>query len=326
MRNIIVSTFIFFISIVAFAQQEPQFSQFNRNQYLVNPAAAGAYNFADITLGGRMQWAGFQNAPMTTYLYGSTSLPQKDKARYYPRKRTVGGPIRQPKRDVGQIKHAFGGYLFADQYGAFKQIRLSGTYAIHIPLSRKLNLSFGIDLGFSNRQFLNDRAQTLNVITGIGTDNTYDQYSSSVNDYVMDIGSGLYLYSEDFYFGVSADQLTGDLVHYGLGLVNFDPKIHYRAVAGYNFIMKNDITITPNVLVKYVMYAPISIEGGLQLEFKERLWFAGSYRSSGTIIGMVGYNINRLFKIAYSFDFSTSDIQSYNAGGHELVLGIMLGR
>ena len=325
MRNIIVLTFGL-IATIAFGQQEPQFSQYNRNQYLVNPGAAGAYDFVDITLGGRMQWAGFDNAPMTTYIYGSSSLPKKNKAKYYPRTSTRRGPIRYPKKGVGGMKHAFGGYVFADQYGAFRQIKFAGTYAIHLPLTNRLNLSFGVDLGMSNRAFLEDRAQTLNMMTGVGNDATYAQYSTSVSDYTMDVGAGLYLYSEDFYFGIAADQLTGDLVRFGLGTANFDPKMHYRGTVGYKIHAGDNVTITPNALVKYVITTPISIEGGIQFEFQERFWLAASYRSSKTIVGMVGFNVNNVFKLGYSFDFTTSDVRNYSSGGHELVLGIMLGR
>ena len=325
MRNIIVLTFGL-IATMAFGQQEPQFSQYNRNQYLVNPGAAGAYDFVDITLGGRMQWAGFKNAPMSTYLYGSTALPRKNKAKYYPRTRTRRGPIRYPKRGVGGMKHAFGGYLLADQYGAFRQIKFAGTYAIHLPLSQRLNLSFGVDLGLSNRAFIKERAQTLNVMTGVGTDATYAQYSTSVSDYTMDVGAGLYLYSEDFYLGLSADQLTGELVRFGLGTVDFEPRMHFRGTVGYKIHAGDNVTITPNALVKYVISTPISIEGGLQFEFQERFWIAASYRSSKTIVGMLGFNINEVFKMGYSYDFTTSAIKNNSVGSHELVLGIMIGR
>lgn len=325
MRNFIILSFVL-CTTLAFGQQEPQFSQYNRNQYLVNPGAAGAYDFLDITLGGRMQWAGFENAPKTTYIYASSALPNKMKPRYYPRTSTRRGPIRNPRKGMGRLKHAFGGYLLGDQYGAYRQIKFAGTYAIHLPLSNELNLSFGVDLGLSNRAFLKDRAQTLNVITGVGTDATYDQYTMNVNDYTMDVGAGLYLYSEDLYFGISADQLTGDLVRFGNGLLNFDPNIHFRATAGYTFRTQNDVTITPSVLAKYLISAPISIEGGVQVEFQERFWLAASYRSSQTIVGMLGFNINDVFKMGYSFDFATSDIKRNSVGSHELVLGIMIGR
>ena len=60
----------FFALYSANAQQVPQFSQYLRNQYLVNPAAAGVYDFVDVTVGGRLQWLGFDDAPKhRTYMY-----------------------------------------------------------------------------------------------------------------------------------------------------------------------------------------------------------------------------------------------------------------
>jgi hypothetical protein len=37
-------------------------------------------------------------------------------------------------------------------------------------------------------------------------------------------------------------------------------------------------------------------------------------------------NISNRFKLGYSFDFSISKFKNYSSGGHELVLGLMLGR
>jgi hypothetical protein len=51
----------------SYAQQVPQYSQYLRNQFMVNPGAAGVYDFTDVTVSGRMQWLGFANAPMTSY-------------------------------------------------------------------------------------------------------------------------------------------------------------------------------------------------------------------------------------------------------------------
>ncbi|MFT5779766.1 MAG: hypothetical protein ACI837_002725 [Crocinitomicaceae bacterium] len=41
---------------------------------------------------------------------------------------------------------------------------------------------------------------------------------------------------------------------------------------------------------------------------------------------MAGLYASNQFKIGYSFDFSTTKLYQYNAGGHELVLTLMLGR
>jgi hypothetical protein len=72
--------------------------------------------------------------------------------------------------------------------------------------------------------------------------------------------------------------------------------------------------------------APLAIEGSLQLEYKQRYWFGASYRHQDAVVGMVGMNISTRFKFGYSFDFSINRYNTYKSGGHELVLGIMLGR
>ena len=323
------------MSSVVFGQQMPQFSQYHRNQYMVNPGAAGMYDFIDITLGGRMQWAGFENAPMSSYLYASSTLKKKPKIRYNPALRTSGGPIRNPEIKTGNLKHALGGMLMVDQYGAFRQLKGALTYALHIPVSQDYNLSFGVNLGISNRTFLADRAQTLNMLEpGLGyTDQTYDDYSANRSLNTMDLGAGLYFYSKKLFVGLSADQLTKDLVSFGQGTANFDPNMHYNLTAGYKISLNDNLTLMPSVLVKYMLPAPVSLEGGLQLEYKEWLWFALSYRqglggfnNSDAVIGMAGLNISEVFKFGYSFDYSISEFNNHSFGGHELVLGIMLGR
>jgi len=56
------------------------------------------------------------------------------------------------------------------------------------------------------------------------------------------------------------------------------------------------------------------------------MWAAVSYRHKDALVGMVGMNLSNRFKIGYSFDFTISDINYYASSGHELILGIMLGR
>jgi hypothetical protein len=41
-------------------------------------------------------------------------------------------------------------------------------------------------------------------------------------------------------------------------------------------------------------------------------------------VGMLGLNVNQRFKFGYSYDFSLSRFKDVSAGGHEIVLGIML--
>ena len=324
MRKLIL-TAILGVTGLAYGQQIPQYSQYLRNQYMVNPGAAGVYDFVDITVGGRLQWLGFDDAPKTTYLYVSSPIGGKPRVKYNPALRISNGPVRNPKIKTGKLKHAIGGMLLADQYGAYRQLQIAGTYALHIPLSDKVNLSWGVNVGFSNRSFLRDKALTLNLMPGqIGSDATYDTYANQGANNTIDVGSGLYLYSKKMFIGVSADQLTRDFISFGTDPANFDPNIHFKATAGLKLPLNDNLTIMPSVLAKYMAPAPISLEGSVQLEYKEWLWFGASYRSSNAIVAMSGLNISRRFKFGYSFDYSLSRFNEHSVGGHELVLGIML--
>lgn len=318
------------LSWQGYTQQLPQYSQYNRNQFMVNPGAAGIYDFFDVTLGGRYQWAGATNAPKTAYAYASTVL-SGNKTRYNPSMRTSYGPIANPRVNTGKLKHAIGAQIVADEYGAFRDVSFAGTYAIHLPVTKTHNLSLGTKLGISNNMFLQDRATVLSQMSGYTgptvTDQTYDSYvanQSSVN--IFNLGAGLFFYSNDMYIGLSADHLTRDFVKFGSGTANFDPNMHFDLMAGYKFALNDQWTLMPSVLAKFMAPAPLSIEGSLQFEYKEWLWFSASYRHTDAVVAALGCNLSNRFKVGYSFDYSLSPFNNYTAGGHELVLGLMIGR
>ena len=271
---------------------------------------------------------GVADAPRTSYL--AVSVPLNFKPKFYnPGIRTSGGTKSNPEIKTGKLKHTVGGQLLADQYGAFRKLSFSGTYALHLPLSKSMNLSFGLKLGLSSNNFLTDKAQVLNVVnTALNySDPTYTNFlSNQSSKQILDIGSGLYLYGKGFFIGVSADQLTRDLVEFGSGTANFNPQIHYQVITGYKIKAGENWSITPSVLAKYMNPAPISIDANLQAEYNEWLWFGLGYRHTDAVIGMLGMNISERFKFGYSYDFSLSKFNNFTSGGHELTLGIMLGR
>lgn len=323
----IISTFFV---VQLYAQQLPQYSQYFRNQVMMNPGAYGMYDFTDITLGGRYQWVGFDNSPKTAYGYFSTVLNSK-KSRYNPSLRTSNGPFRNPRVSTGKVKHALGGQIVIDEYGAFRQYSFAGVYAIHMPLTRTTNLSFGTKVGISNNSFLQERATVLTQMAGYNgpamSDPEYDSYiANQSNLNYLDIGAGFYYYGDRFFVGVSSDQLTQDLVSFGSGTADFDPTMHFNFTGGYKFDLNDNVTLMPAVLIKYMKPAPLSIEGSLQFEYQEWLWFGLSYRHTDAVVGMVGCNISERFKFGYSYDFTISRLNQMNSGGHEVILGIMLGR
>jgi len=322
-----ITLVVFCVTFMAVnAQQMPQYSQYMKNPYMINPAAAGMYNFIDVTAGGRMQWLGFSDAPKTFYAYASADLKGK-RSKYNPSLRVNYGAVRNPEAIYSsELKHALGGSIVVDQYGAFQYMKGAVTYAFHMPVSSKMFLSFGANVGLSNRSFLKSRAQTLNNMTGVGTDATYDTYASQRDLNTLDIGAGLYLYSSNLFLGVAADQLTKGFVKLGSNGANIDPRMHFNFVVGYKFKVSSKMTLTPSVLAKYIKPSPLSIEGSLMLEWNNRVWYGLSYRYQDAVVAFVGMNITNMLKFGYSFDFSTSRFNKHSFGGHELNIGLMLGR
>ena len=306
------------------AQQMPQYSQYLRNQYMINPGAAGVYDFVDVTVAGRLQWAGFSEAPMTSYAsVTSPILRGKNKSVYNPGLHMSSGIVKNPEINTGKLKHAVGGQLVADQYGAFRKLQLTGTYAIHLPITKDYNLSFGTKIGLGNNTFLQDRAVVQNATTVV--DNTYTGFTNNQgNINILNLGAGFYFYSKTLFLGIAADQLTKNFIKFGSGTANFDPKMHMNVTGGIKLPLNENLTITPAFLVKYMNPTKPSIEATAQLEYKEWLWTAFSYRHKDAVVGMVGMNISNRFKFGYSYDFSISQFRTYSSGGHEIILGIML--
>jgi len=321
---------LFWMSAVN-AQQSAQYSQYIRNQYMINPGAAGAEDFMSLTLGGRMQWTGFDDAPKTSYLYFSAPMDKMTRGRM---KRTYGvlrgrnTRVKHPGMRIAGSTHAFGAQLLADQFGPFRTFKFAGTYAYHIALSRDYKLSFGVNAGLSSRSFLSNKAQVLSVMTNTGLyDASYASYVGNQSaQYTMDVEAGLYFYGKDVFAGFSANQLTGDLVKFGNRQTNFDPKIHYFLTGGYHFHINRKMKLTAATLLKYVHRAPLSVEVSVQGEFKDQFWFGASYRHKDAVVATFGWNSGKVLRIGYSFDFSISKLVRYNSGGHELVIGLMLGK
>lgn len=331
MKNWILLLISGFFAAFGHAQQVPQYSQFLQNQYMVNPASTGVYDFMNVSLGGRLQWAGLENAPKTSYLYVSAPASKWRNAsmnRTYGKIRRGNKSVRHPRMRYGSLVHAFGGSFVADQYGPFRQLKMMGTYALHLPLNRDFSLSFGTSVGLSNRAFIPENAQVLSVLTNTGVfDQTYDVYAANQGaQNTMELEGGLYFHGKGGFFGVSATQLTKDYVQFGNRDFNFDPSMHLFVTGGMEFELKRDLTITPAFLVKYVRPAPVSFEIMSQVEYQERYWAALSYRHKDAVVANIGMYVSNQFKVGYSFDLPITPIRYYSAGSHELVLTLMLGR
>ena len=109
------------------AQQLPQLTQYQFNDYVFNPAVAGSRQFFELRSGHRYQWVGIQDAPRTFTLSGTTPIG----------------------KNMG-----VGGYIFTDIVGPTRRTGVQFSYAYHLKLTEDLKLSLALSGGLL--QFLID--------------------------------------------------------------------------------------------------------------------------------------------------------------------------
>lgn len=308
---------LLFLIGTARAQQLTQLSQYLQNHFVINPAAMGINDEVDLNLSFRQQWVGFENSPQTYYFSGHSKIGGKESPKYNPSLRTSSRRVVKTSTvKTGKLKHSMGGNIMMDKYGAFRRINGNAAYAIHVPLSKGMNLSCGVGLGAANVGFDQTKVTMLDP-----NDNTYNEFigTGNQNKTLFDLNAGLYLYSEYLFVGYSNSQVFQNKLTFG-DVTNSKLKTHHYVLMGYKILMNEDWSVTPNVLLKYMQPAPMAIDINARFDFQDKFFFGGSYRHKDAVVGVVGLNLNG-FKIGYSYDFTISTLRKHNSGGHEIIVG-----
>ena len=274
------------------AQQLPQFSSYQLNPFSYNPAYAGVDGSTQVNALIRNQWSGINDAPETNVLNAYGLLHNE--------------------------KMALGGTAFKDAAGPDSRVGLSASYAYHLKVSEKMNLSLGLSLGLL--QYRLDHTVILPFDEGDPIFN-----SGILSSVVPTASFGAYLQAEDFYVSIAAPQIlssqfkvTDDLENSLLfgGLSN-----HFFLSGGYYKKLNSDFDLEPSILLMYAQPAPISIDVMTKVTYKDYLWSALSYRVGDAFSLYLGFDINDQFYIAYGHDFVTSELSSATSGSNEFKLG-----
>ncbi len=292
MKKIIYTLLIIFgFCVTSFAQQLPQYTQYQLNEFIINPAIAGSKNYFQARSNNRYQWEGITDAPRTFTL-------------------SVDGPLQTKKMGIG-------GYIFVDVTGPTRRTGFSLAYSYHIQIADNMHLSMAINGGLL--QYSIDGSE---IVFENPNDNiAVDRLRSTL---IPDAGFSLYLYSDKFYFGASAPQLIKSKIQFKETIEKGKGRIadHYFAVAGYKFDVADKIQIEPSVLVKYVDPIPVQYEGTLRAIYDNQYWAGVSYRKDDAVALVGGITLNKTFSLGYSYDFIQSSIAKYSTGTHELMIGI----
>lgn len=277
------------------ANQDPLYTQFMTNPFLINPAIAGTYPYYQILTNSRLQWAGFTDAPVTNVI-------------------SMFGPmVSQPM--------GLGGYIMHDQTGLTSTTTLSATYAYNYGISEDLKISLGLAVGVfqykiggGGTTFIEDPVYSGQATTTWGPDATF----------------GAYLYSSIYHAGLSVTNLLGNKVK-SEGDTTLSTvgrlKQHVYLHGGYKYMINRELSIEPTLILRKVSATPFQVDVNVRVWYGKRqwdrnkIWGGISFRSQDAVTFMVGFTYQRKIEIGYSYDFGVNRLRTYHGGSHELMLG-----
>lgn len=294
MRNILA--ILLLVSVVSIdAQQIQQYSQFFMNDFALNPGIAGLRDNIEVRSNNRYQWEGIVDAPRTYTL--SLNVPMANE-------------------NVG-----LGAYIFTDIAGPTRRIGFQAGGAYHIPLNDNMQLGVGFSVGVLEYSIDGEKISLAEegdqaLLSLLGTTR------------VVDAKVGLILNAEDFYVGLSIPQIAQNNldIYEGSSAGSSTLATHYYLTGGYRYQINDDYTIEPNIMLKYVDPAPLKADISVRGIWRDMVWLGGSYRNNDAFVAMLGVKLYDKILIGYSHDFSTTKIQNYTSGTHEIMLGLDIPR
>ncbi len=272
-----------------YAQQDPQYSMYMFNPLSINPAFAGSRDALSVTMLGRKQWVNIDGAPETGSL-------------------TLHTPLKRENI-------ALGFSAIYDKIGPTQTTSFYADVAYRLPLNNSI-LAFGLKGGLD--------LYTANFSGLIVNDPNDPLYTTPIqNDPLPNFGIGAYWYSKKSYVGLSAPKVLQNTLK-GEDLVTRPEPArqnrHFFLTAGHTFDISSTIELVPSIIVKAVQDAPISMDFNLNFLFYEKLWIGGGYRAGDAVVANIMYHFSPVFRAGYAYDYTVSDLGSYNTGSHEIML------
>ena len=308
------------LSVSAYAQQLPLFTQYRENLGIINPAAVNSdfllYNQpTSFGISYRKQWADLDASPTTQIIRGE----------YF---NAYSGNNAQP---------IYGGYLMNDQTGPLGMTGLYGKIAVVISNDPE---EYGFSAGLSAGAVMHHLDPSKVRVRDINDINI----SNQVNQIVPDVGMGVYAWQK---FG-GRGFFDGDIIAGGLSIPQVlglnttfkdtDGKFLVKRVQHFygqaSLIHKfgdEGKFIEPSMWIKYAPNAPLNVDFNLRYQLIPSFWIGAGSSTGGNFHAETGFNIgenaglNGNLKIGYGYDYSFSKAGPFFGSTHEFNVSYAFG-
>lgn len=308
------------------AQQKPHYTQYILNNYIINPALTGIENYTDIKMSHRHQWVGIQDAPVTTYLTIHKAIGKQDDRASATSFRMPGenprGKSYWQDYTSAAPHHGVGLQVINDRTGPLNRFSAYATYAYHLGISARTSLAAGFGAGISKLSLATNKLDFVYTQVDPAVYN-----SKEINSFRPDFNAGVWIYSADYFVGLAAQQIIPSKIDFSNNTLQeqqgkFVP--HLFLTAGYRFMINDDFNVVPSTMVKYVS-STLNADFNVKLQYMDLAWVGASYRLEDGFAGMIGLNVSNTFNIGYSYDYTTSKLNTFTKGTHEIMVGFIIG-
>lgn len=312
MQKLVGTIFLLTFAFMRLQAQDPVFSQFFASPVFLNPAFTGVSVTPKVSMIYRNQWHGLNDAYQT---FGTSF-----------------------DRSLEEYNSGFGFIAMMDREGEgiYQTARFSALYGYKLTFANDWNIKFGVEAGFFQKSIDWDRlvfTDQLNPVGGLIDPSgnpglTEEVQPGDLRHSALDISSGLLVYNNSFYAGLSVRHLNSpnqsflainDNLNIGLPyLVSFQAGTEISLGARNN--QKSPAFISPNLLIiKQGSFGQINAGGYFGLgQFFTGAWYRLGFENPDAAIFLAGFR-EGVFRMAYSFDFTLSRLAVWSPGGtHEI--------
>jgi type IX secretion system PorP/SprF family membrane protein len=279
------------LSQATFAQQDPQYSLYQFNQMIINPAYAGARDALAVVALRRDQWVSFPGAPKTTCLSGHAPIANKN---------------------IG-----VGATIIRDDIGPRSTTGFYANFAYILKLNQKAKLSFGLNAGYNHYQFDFSKIS-------FQKDEAPPELLQNLSKGTLDVNAGLFFRTPTFFAGLSATHINNPKVYTYEAAVPSGGKFSYKVrthlffTIGNSFVFSKDFVFAPTILVKQVN-DEIGMDINMNFFLYKRMWLGAFYRAGYGPGALMQFYATDKLRLGLSYDTGLSDARKLGSSFEVMV-------
>jgi type IX secretion system PorP/SprF family membrane protein len=279
--------------VFAVAQQDPQYTQYMYNTLVINPGYTGSVGGVEANLLHRSQWIGIDGAPRTQSF-------------------SIHSPYSVKRDNIG-----VGLSVVNDRIGPSDEIYVDGNFSYTLLTGIEGKLSFGLKAGA--------RVLNTNWARGRYYQDGDPLLNTNINNKIAPaIGAGIYYYTNNWYAGISVPNFVRTNIYDDVQESIVSDRLHYYLIAGYVFNLTDNLKFKPALMGKIVSGAPITVDASANFLLQETVTLGAAYRFNDAVSVLAGVQVTENIFVAYSYDYSVTELNKYNNGSHEFMIRFQL--